>query len=190
MKKIKNIFRFPNMESELPDDDCDEMAVIVEMTVGDLMYFADLIVEHAQRSDNIISIKRAVKYHEVLMAWKSGVLAIWPYKKKKAHEQHVANMKRAERIANDTRAFNDCKNNAGFVGAVAHPINPKYNVECYESKPAGIDVGGCRYSIVCSLHGTVHGTDNRADAFEALKDITAVCVKCGHMMAGNGDLDA
>lgn len=186
MKKIKNIFRFPNMESAMQDEDCDELSVLVEINLHELEYFIRHMVAAVENASDFSAIKYGMKFHDVLAAWRDDLVTAWPYRKKKAHEQHVANERKRIKLANDERALKRRVNDAGFVDCVSHPHDPEnHDATVYDADAAGIDPGvafhdrtGKIFSVVCSIHGTIHSIEKRSGAIEIMNNIVHYCDQC------------
>ena len=182
MKKIKNLFNFPNMDSAFQDEDCDELAVVVKIDLHELEYLIRHMVSAVENATEFSAVKYAMRFHDVLSAWRDDLVNAWPYRKKKAHEQHVSRIRLAEIAAHNETARERRKNDAGFIDTLSHPLDrANHDVTIYAARDAEIDMSfdnGAALAVVCSIHGTIHGTENASDARKMMADITSYCTEC------------
>ena len=52
------------------------------------------------------------------------------------------------------------------------------HIVIYDAKEQGIDVGGCRYAVVCSKHSTLVGDSSLARARMSMKNPRNFCAEC------------
>jgi hypothetical protein len=70
-----------------------------------------------------------------------------------------------------TRRQQATENTLGYVTGTRR-------VTVYLADEQGIDVGGCKYAIVCDEHGDLWGANTRADAEDLMRHPDEWCLPC------------
>jgi hypothetical protein len=66
---------------------------------------------------------------------------------------------------------------AGFRRAFRNPASRGWNI-VYRAERAGIDAGGCRWAVVCEMHGSTQACPNLELAWLAGRHPQAWCDRC------------